>query len=106
MCVLFPGRPIPDHPPVPLHRLAGAGGAQVRGRLHRVHWTSAQDQRAVRPGRTNHGALQVRHPQHLGQKFLVLGRIFLFLFFVQDGTRWISHNEIKINAIVNKAGNL
>ena len=41
--------------------LGFVGSSQVWRRVYRLHWTSAQDQRTVRPRGTNHGALQVSH---------------------------------------------
>ena len=53
------GRTKPDHQTVPVHGLAGAGGAQVRRGIHRLHRAGPQDQGAVRPGGTDIRALQV-----------------------------------------------
>ena len=54
------GRTEPDHQTVPVHGLAGAGGAQVRRGIHRLHRAGPQDQGAVRAGGTNLCTLQVR----------------------------------------------
>ena len=53
-----PRRAIEDHPAVPLPGLAGAGGAEERGGVHRLHRSGAQDQGPVRAGGTHYGALQ------------------------------------------------
>ena len=57
MCV--PGRPVSYHPPVPVYRLAGAGGSQVGRGIHRLYRPGAQNQGAVRAGGTYHCPLQV-----------------------------------------------
>ena len=53
------GRPVADNPTVPLHGLAGAGGAQVWRGIHRLYRAGAQDQGAVWPGGAHHSPLQV-----------------------------------------------
>ena len=52
-------RPEPNHPTVPVHRLAGAGRAQVWRGIHRLHRSGPQDQGTVRPGGADIRALQV-----------------------------------------------
>lgn len=54
------GWTVQNNPPVPVHRLARARSAKNWRRLHRFHWTSAQNQGTVWTGRTNHCTLQVR----------------------------------------------
>ena len=62
VCVfLCSGRSVEDDTTVPVHRLARTGHPQVRGRLHWLHWSSAQDQGAVWAGWTHHRPLQVGH---------------------------------------------
>lgn len=53
------GWPITNSAPVPVHWLARARRAQIRGGLHRFHRPSAQNQGAVWPRRTNQCSLQV-----------------------------------------------
>lgn len=64
------GRPVANGASVPVHWLAGARRAQIRGGIHWFHWPSAQNQGTVWPGRTNLRSLQVsgwflsRSPRH------------------------------------------
>jgi len=48
-----------DRQAISVHRLAGAGRAQVGRRVHRLYRTGAQDERAVRPRGSDHRPLQV-----------------------------------------------
>ena len=54
------GWTVADSTSVPVHWVAGTRSAQVRRRIHRLRRPGAQNQGAVRSGRTNHRSLQVR----------------------------------------------
>jgi len=55
------GWTVEDPTPVPVHWLAGTRSPQVRRRIHRLRRSGAQDEGAVRSGRTNHRSLQVKY---------------------------------------------
>jgi len=54
------GRSVEDRASVPVYWLAWTRSSQVRRRIHWFRRPGAQDERAVRPGRTNHRSLQVK----------------------------------------------
>jgi len=54
------GRSVTNNTTVSVHWLAWTGNSKLRWRLHRVHWSRAENKGAVWSRRTSHSPLQVK----------------------------------------------